>query len=88
MAVPLRPADGSERSTCDYCGAHVTPDFRRTFGAENGRAKRCPECDSWARIHRGSARGKDLDHPDPQENEERCGGRELRTPVATDGGGL
>ena len=88
MALPLSSRQSSERSTCDYCGAHVTSDFRRTYGTDRHRAKRCPECDSWVRIQRGSARGEDVAHPDPQENEERCGGRDLRNPIATDGGAL
>lgn len=56
----------SQRSTCDYCGAHLTSDFRRTYGTEDNRAKRCPECDSWARRQRGSAGGKVVDHHDRQ----------------------
>jgi hypothetical protein len=86
MAVPLPSADSSERTTCDYCEIHVTSDFRRTYGSDDGHAKRCPECDSWARTMRGSARGVDVDHPDPQVADQRTGGKELRQKVATDGG--
>jgi hypothetical protein len=87
MAVQLPDTDG-DRHRCDFCHSHVTTDFRRSYGTENWRAKRCPECDSWARIQRGSARGKDVNHPDPQENPARTGGRDLRnnTQVVTDGG--
>jgi len=82
--IPVGTA--SERSTCDYCGAHVTSNFRRTYGTESGRAKRCPGCDSWPRIEHGSARGDEVDHPDPQENPARNGGKELRRKRVADGG--
>ena len=85
MAVQL-PDSTSDRQTCDYCDAHVTPEFRRIYGTDDGCAKRCPECDSWARIMRGSAR-RDVDHPDPQENPNRTGGKELRRNCVADGGG-
>lgn len=85
MAVKL-PNSASSRHTCDYCEAHVTADFRRTYGTDDGRAKRCPECDSWPRIERGSARGKDVDHPDPQDHAERRGGQDLRETVPITGG--
>ena len=83
--IPVQTA--SERSTCDYCEAHVTAEFRRTYGTDDGRAKRCPECDSWARIMRGSAAGKDVDHLDPQKHNGLNGGKELRGKVVADGGG-
>ena len=82
--IPVKTA--SERSTCEYCKAHVTTDFRRTYGDDARRAHRCPECDSWARIMRGSAAGKDVDHPDPQVASNRNGGKELRQKAVADGG--
>ncbi|WP_423745086.1 hypothetical protein V5735_03410 (plasmid) [Haladaptatus sp. SPP-AMP-3] len=85
MVVRLPSAAPSERTTCDYCDAHVTTSFRRTYGTEENRAKRCPECDSWARIMRGSAQGRDVEHPDPQTHTERRGGKQLREKVI-DGG--
>ena len=85
MAVQL-PDVNSDRHTCDYCGAHVTRNFRRTYGTDDRRAKRCPECDSWPRIERGSARGLDVDHPDPQKHENRNGGKKLRRKRVADGG--
>lgn len=85
MAVQLPDANDDRRS-CNYCQSHVTADFRRTYGTDNGDAERCPECDSWARIMRGSAAGKDVDHPDPQIHDNRNGGTELRRKAVTDGG--
>ncbi|WP_449272229.1 DUF7563 family protein [Halorussus rarus] len=64
MAVQLPDSD-SDRSTRDYCGAHVTADFRRTYGTEDRRAKRCPACDSWVRLQARSACGKNVDHLTP-----------------------
>ncbi|WP_438267678.1 DUF7563 family protein [Halorussus limi] len=37
MAVQLPDSD-SDRTTCDYCEAHVTAHFRRTYGTEDRRA--------------------------------------------------
>ncbi|UPV75873.1 hypothetical protein M0R89_07395 [Halorussus limi] len=85
MAVRLPDSD-SDRTTCDYCEAHVTAHFRRTYGTEDRRAKRCPVCDSWPRIEHGSARGEAVDHPDPQEYNARTGGKELRRKCVADGG--
>lgn len=85
MAVRL-PDSTSNRHTCDYCEAHVTAGFRRTYGTDDGRAKRCPECDSWPRIEHGSARGLEVNHPDPQNHANRNGGKELRRKRVADGG--
>lgn len=87
MAVQL-PDARDDRRRCDFCDSHVTDDFRRTYGNENNRAERCSECDSWARIKKGSAAGRNLDHPDPQDNPHRRGGQDLqtRTEVVADGG--
>ncbi len=84
----MLPDSDSDRTTCDYCGAHVTAEFRRTYGTPDRRAKRCPECDSWVRLQAGSACGKDIDHPDPQNHAERNGGVDLRRKQMTDGGEL
>lgn len=87
MAVQL-PDAPDDRRRCDFCNTHVTDDFRRIYGTDDRHAKRCPDCDSWTRIIRGSAAGKDVDHPDPQETPGHCGGRQLqtKTEVVTDGG--
>jgi len=82
---PLPTPESTERSTCNYCEAHVTADFRRTYG-NDGEAGRCPEWDSWTRISRGSAAGKDVHHPDPHDHPGRNGGTELRQKVVADGG--
>lgn len=83
MTVQLPDPSGDLR-TCEFCDAHVTSDFRRSYGTGNRRALRCPNCDSWARIERGSAAGRDVDHPDPQNHANRNGGRELRGPTAVE----
>ena len=66
----------SERaaSACLSCDSHVPTDFRRVHGDEDGRAHRCPECDSWVRICEGSAAGKDVPTPDPRTHPARNGG--------------
>ena len=85
MAVQLPDAE-SDRRRCEFCAAHVTPEFRRSYGTPDRRALRCPECDSWSRIFRGSACGRDVDLPDPQETPGRSGGQQLRSEVVTTGG--
>ncbi|WP_455429557.1 DUF7563 family protein, partial [Natronobacterium lacisalsi] len=45
-------------STCLHCGAYVPDRFGRVFGDDHDRAHRCPECDSYRRLTRGSAAGK------------------------------
>lgn len=86
MAVRL-PNPDSNRQTCGYCEAHVTQKFRRVYGTDDGHAIRCPECDSWARIMRGSACGREVtERLDPQEYPSRKGGVELRKRRVTDGG--
>lgn len=66
---------GTAPSNCRYCDAHVTQRFRRVYGDPDGRAHRCPACDSWPRIAQGSAAGLDPNTPDPQDYPARSGGR-------------
>jgi hypothetical protein len=64
--------DGPEgQTTCRFCGAHVSDDFRRVFGDEDGVAHRCLACDSRFRVQRGSATGVTVDLPDPKEHPNR-----------------
>lgn len=63
-----------DRSTCRYCGAHVTDRFRRVFGDDRDRAHRCSECDCYRRLSRGSAAGVDVDAPDPDTADGHHGG--------------
>jgi len=87
MAVQLPdPTADQDQNTCEFCGAHVTPEFRRAYGDADHQAQRGPEGDSWTRIMRGSAAGKDVHHPDPQDHPGRNGGTELRQKVVADGG--
>ncbi|USZ72003.1 DUF7563 family protein [Natronosalvus halobius] len=53
-------------STCDYCGAHVSDQFRRVYGDSSDRAHRCGECDSFRRLSRGTGAGVDVAIPDPE----------------------
>ncbi|RZH67914.1 DUF7563 family protein [Natrinema altunense] len=63
-----------DRSTCQHCGAHVTDRFRRVFGDDRDRAHRCDECDTYARLSRGSAAGVDISVPDSETSPGRHGG--------------
>ncbi|WP_224268563.1 DUF7563 family protein [Haloprofundus salinisoli] len=72
MAVRL----GLPRDNCSclHCGSHVTDGFRRVFGDEECRAHRCGECDTYARLSRGSAAGHSVSIPDPETSPGRHGG--------------
>lgn len=61
-------------STCLHCGAHVSDRFCRVFGDDQNRVHRCGECDSYARLSRGSAAGVDVPIPDPETSKGRHGG--------------
>ncbi|MEY7849554.1 hypothetical protein AB7C87_10205 [Natrarchaeobius sp. A-rgal3] len=63
-----------DNSTCRHCGSHVTDQFCRVFGDDLDRAHRCGECDSYARLSRGSAAGKEIQIPDPENSPGRHGG--------------
>jgi hypothetical protein len=70
----MTPLAFSESSCCEFCGSHVTDRFCRVFGDDDDRVSRCPECDTWVRIHEGSAAGRDVSTPDPRTSPGRHGG--------------
>jgi len=74
---------GVDAEECRNCGGHVSADFRRTFGDGDNVAHRCLSCDSRPRIQAGSAAGRSVGYPDPEEQEERNRGPRV---AATDGG--
>lgn len=76
---------GSDR-TCRNCGTHVTEQFARVFGDERDRVYRCMSCDSKRRLHRGSAAGRVVDHPDPQNRPNRNRGARVDDSVTLEGG--
>ncbi|WP_089789667.1 DUF7563 family protein [Natronobacterium haloterrestre] len=73
VTVAPWPSTGTD-SRCQHCDSHVTDRFARVFGDDRDRAHRCPECDSYRRLTRGSAAGKDVDIPDPETSPGRHGG--------------
>ncbi|RKD94741.1 hypothetical protein ATJ93_1583 [Halopiger aswanensis] len=72
MTTVLRTS--TSRSTCLHCGSFVTDRFRRVYGDDADRAHRCSECDSYPRLSRGSAAGKEVEIPDPETSPGRHGG--------------
>jgi len=66
MAVAL-PDPEAGLGECQFCGTEVTRQFRQVFGDREDVAHRCIQCDSMTRINKGSAAGKDIDHPDPKD---------------------
>ncbi|RQH03200.1 DUF7563 family protein [Natrarchaeobius oligotrophus] len=74
VCVSTTPQFVVGNSKCLHCGAHVTNEFGRVFGDDRDRAHRCGECDSYARLSRGSAAGLEVDVPDPETSEGRHGG--------------
>ncbi|QCJ47260.1 hypothetical protein [Haloprofundus sp. MHR1] len=63
------------RQRCGHCGSHVTEQFARVFGDHHNRARRCPNCDTHARLSRGSAAGREVRIPDPETSAGRHGGQ-------------
>ncbi|OVE84730.1 DUF7563 family protein [Natronolimnobius baerhuensis] len=61
-------------STCQNCGNHVSDQFSRVYGDNQNRVHRCPDCDSYRRLTRGSAAGKALEIPDPETANGHQGG--------------
>ncbi|QCS44099.1 hypothetical protein [Natrinema versiforme] len=74
VRVTVAPWPSADRSTCQHCGAYVTDQFRRVFGDDDDRAHRCGECDTYARLSRGSGAGVDVSIPDPETSPGRHGG--------------
>jgi len=72
MATSLTPTPS--KTSCRYCGNHLSDQYARVYGDQNDRVHRCHECDSAKRLSLGSAAGKDVDWPDPEEHPERKGG--------------
>ncbi|MFC6826852.1 DUF7563 family protein [Halopelagius fulvigenes] len=63
---------------CEYCGSHVTRNFRRVYGDVDGVVHRCRECDTLVRLQQGSAAGRDVPTPDPQNTPGRHGDEPAR----------
>ncbi|MDG5778972.1 hypothetical protein VB773_13185 [Haloarculaceae archaeon H-GB2-1] len=74
----------NHRRACQHCGGHVSSSFRRTFGDEDDVAHRCQGCDSAPRLQAGSAAGRDVSYPDPDEQPNR--NRGSRVDARADGG--
>ena len=72
--MTVAPWPSVDNSTCKHCGAHVTDRFGRVFGDDRDRAHRCPECDTYRRLSRGSAAGLDAGIPDPETTDGHHGG--------------
>ncbi|AZH27259.1 hypothetical protein DU502_16245 [Haloplanus aerogenes] len=81
--IPLDPE--SNPSECQFCGTHVSDDFRRTLGDEDNVAHRCLACDSRPRIQSGSAAGREVKYPDPADQPNRNRGRNV-SETLSDGG--
>ncbi|WP_081443458.1 DUF7563 family protein [Haloterrigena turkmenica] len=73
VTVAPWPSAGSE-SVCEHCGAYVSDQFCRVYGDNSDRVHRCPECDTYCRLTRGSAAGIDVAIPDPETSPGRHGG--------------
>jgi hypothetical protein len=74
VGVSPTPFGLINQNQCHHCGTHVSQDFGRVYGDDQDRAHRCPECDTWIRIWKGSAAGLDVDVPDPEVAPGRHGG--------------
>ncbi|WP_081909291.1 DUF7563 family protein [Haloferax prahovense] len=66
-------ADTNNRR-CQHCDSVVSRSFRRVFGDASNVVHRCRECDTTARLSRGSGAGIDPGVPDPETSPGRHGG--------------
>ncbi|ELY48077.1 DUF7563 family protein [Natronorubrum sulfidifaciens] len=73
VGVTISLQSSTADSSCRHCGAHVSDRFSRVFG-DDDRVHRCSECDTYARLSRGSAAGVDVRIPDPETSPGRHGG--------------
>jgi|GEM_PF-830351 hypothetical protein len=80
-----RPSDTSQQQ-CRHCGAHVSSRFAAVHGDEDDVAHRCPACDCFRRLSRGSAAGLNVGLPDPIEQPNRNRGQRVEAAARTDGG--
>ncbi|QCC46593.1 DUF7563 family protein [Halobellus limi] len=76
--MDLSRGSSSGPSECLHCGSHVSRNFRRTFGDDEQRAHRCLACDSRPRVQQGSAAGRTVPYPDPEDQRERNKGPRVR----------
>nr|WP_256422289.1 hypothetical protein [Halobellus rarus] len=76
--MDLSRSSSENPSQCRHCGSHVSRDFARTFGDEDGRIHRCLACDSRARLQKGSGAGQDVRYPDPEDQQGRNHGPRVR----------
>ena len=81
-----RGSDGPGR--CRHCDTHISDTFRRVHGDNDDIAHRCPACDCFRRLSRGSAAGVNVDLPDPDDHPNRNRGQRVGTPAIADGGEL
>jgi len=65
-------------ASCQHCGAAVSADFRRVYGDNHDRAHRCPACDTFLQLSRGSAAGCEVLFPDPEQSPGRQGNEARR----------
>ncbi|WP_210423568.1 DUF7563 family protein [Halorussus marinus] len=59
--------DNPELDQCQFCGTHVTEQFRRVFGDDQDIVHRCIECDTITRLQKGTGAGRDVNHTDPAD---------------------
>ncbi|SDL10173.1 DUF7563 family protein [Natronorubrum texcoconense] len=57
------PTAGTTTNACQNCGSHVTPQYVRGYGTNDGRLCHCPNCDGIAvrDMRHGAGRKPDYD---------------------------
>jgi hypothetical protein len=79
MATQWDP-DAPRDDECRGCGTRVSDRFRAVYGDDDDHAHACTECESWSRITRGAAAGREPSYeerprPAPEEVRADGGGR-------------
>ena len=76
----------TDTDLCRNCGAHVSDRFRRVFGDRDNVMHRCPECDTFTRLKRGSGAGLEVNRTDPATDaDDRAGGPAADQRAAAEG---
>ncbi|WP_202935155.1 DUF7563 family protein [Halorussus amylolyticus] len=87
MAVQLPDAIGEpDESRCLFCENPVPKDFRRVFGDDENHAHRCRSCDTFTRIKKGTAAGREVANTDPVEDPQKQHHVSTDAVLASDGG--
>lgn len=66
--------DCATNNACENCGGHLTPDFVRVYGDEDGDVHRCPNCSTMRERLAGKATDPDREVDQYRGSQQGLGG--------------